>query len=100
MANVQHECPKCKTIMNEINPERIQAKKNKVNATDFGTGIHGTSGTSTTTSFNYSETTATVIPPYINATSSVLTTPKVEIKPVVGVPYECPSCGYKTSFRS
>lgn len=100
MENVQHECPKCKTIMRKLDLAKIETRRNNTKDSAFAVGICGTSGTTTTTT--------TSIPGYTDIIASRVypsepgptTLKKKELLAVKGIPYECPTCGHRLSFRS
>jgi len=103
MEIVQRICPKCQAIMGEIDPTSIEPRSKKSKSEYWETGIHGTSGTATSTSFGTGLHDASLRPSEASQASDETsadnafpnTTPLIK-----GIPYKCPKCGHSMSFRS
>jgi len=91
MANKKHQCPECKITMEEIPIQQFQADDWEFKTVDLGsTGHSGVTVASTlsgevplTSGYSGTSGYASMFGP----------------KKVMLIPYQCPECGYKKSFR-
>lgn len=100
MEIVQHECPKCKTIMKKLNPAKIETRVNNTKDSAFAAGVYGTSGTATATTTSIPGFTSVTAPCVYPSEPGPSTLKKEVLLVVKGIPYECPTCGHRMSFRS
>ncbi len=79
--------------MGKIDAATFEINKPNDQSLYFQNGIQGISGESRHISFNATSAG--------NATTSGYgSSPTIKREPVVGIPYECPNCGHRMSFRS
>ena len=96
MDEVQHKCPKCGTMMNKLDPACIDEIRQQHDV--FGqTGPYPSAApTATTERYVTNTTSSSVITTTITGLDAQVRQPPT----ITGVPYECPKCRHRMSFRS